>query len=83
VLVYRPDVLGWRGGQGQNGWRFRHRHAAGWRGGRNIPVISNNGPRRDTSTICATLREGNVARKRRLHETLRGRSRIDFPIRLH
>src|SRR6266850_5906965 len=30
---------------------------------------------------CATLREGNVARKRRFHETLRGRSRIDFPIR--
>src|SRR6267143_452289 len=29
----------------------------------------------------ATLREGNVARKRRFHETLRGRSRIDFPIR--
>src|SRR6267143_5828222 len=32
---------------------------------------------------CATLREGNVARKRRFHETLRGRSRIDFPIRWH
>src|SRR3979411_871107 len=30
---------------------------------------------------CATLREGNVARKRRFHESLRGRSRIDFPIR--
>ena len=30
---------------------------------------------------CATLRESNVARKRRFHETLRGRSRIDFPIR--
>src|SRR6267143_2880676 len=29
---------------------------------------------------CATPREGNVARKRRPHETLRGRSRIDFPI---
>src|SRR2546422_7926211 len=32
VLVYRPDVLGWRGGQGQNGWRLRHRHAAGGEG---------------------------------------------------
>src|SRR5207244_3707824 len=32
VLVYRPDVLGWRSGQGQNGWRLRHRHAAGGEG---------------------------------------------------
>jgi len=23
VLVYRPDVLGWRVGSGQNGWRLR------------------------------------------------------------
>ncbi len=45
-------------------------------------IFSNNGPRRVLKRHCATLREGNVARKRRFHETLRGRSRIDFPIRI-
>src|SRR5882762_1013905 len=44
VLVYRPDVLGWRSGQGQNGWRLRHRHAAGGEGATiyQLSVISQN-----------------------------------------
>jgi hypothetical protein len=68
----------------------RSAHSRRWRAGRTsgLPIaglptrlrrspIFQYWPATRHKRQCATLR----ARKRRLHETLRGRSRIDFPIR--